>query len=347
MTRNTTTPMHLTFRHRKLKLTEFRREEMMSYKVEAVKRETRIRSRRHEELQAKVQSIVAGVEERRAAKQASRSSSKNSSPASHSSRKSSRQKETPEKAPKTSPKLVVSSVNKAFEMVINNPATKAEPIKSSSRSSSTKSSPISATKSSPSPSKSSSIGSGDAKKRDNSMYRSLGKVGTLTKQKSYSSQHLDRVGASLDVNASSQSTGKTSSLSPKPSSLFPHPPVGRPPSRGGSMRQSSSTPDLRTIDMSVQAEDLRKPWPRRSMSPKGGRPQAPVKDESTPKLQRKNAKTDDSKLSSKSVVNSDGKKNGDKKTEPIIDKRKADIERKSNAEKSLVTLLQRRVKILW
>jgi len=43
-------------------LTACRREEMMSYKHEALRRQTRSKVKKREELQAKVQSIVAGVE---------------------------------------------------------------------------------------------------------------------------------------------------------------------------------------------------------------------------------------------------------------------------------------------
>lgn len=45
-----------------LQLTQGRREEMMSYKHEALRREKCTRAKKKEELHAKVQSIVAGVE---------------------------------------------------------------------------------------------------------------------------------------------------------------------------------------------------------------------------------------------------------------------------------------------
>ncbi|XP_053392800.1 uncharacterized protein LOC123562253 isoform X2 [Mercenaria mercenaria] len=285
-------------------LTQGRREEMMSYKHEALRREKCTRAKKKEELHAKVQSIVAGVEstyslksrsqlprtngmykllERRAAKQASKSlkSSKSPSPA---SRKSS-DKYSSEVISKVTTKVTSpADVKVPSEIVINvtnsGKETSAPQSKTSSKSPS-KSSSATATKHSMSPSRSTSQGSGDTKKKEHTNYKSLGKLGSLSKQKSFSSQHLDRSGTQagkFDSDTSSNSA-KNLSLSPNSRALLPHPPVGRPPSRGSSMRQSSSTPDLRNIDVAVKTEDLKKPIPsRRSLSPKGGRPQAPERD---------------------------------------------------------------------
>ena len=104
----------------------------------------------------------------------------------------------------------------------------------------------------------------------------LKNMGKLSKQKSFSSQHLDRSPSSLgktDSEGSSSSPGKKE-LSPKSRALLPHPPEGRPGRKGSSVRQSMSTPDLRTIDFRVEADELRKPIHYRSRSPKGGRPQS-------------------------------------------------------------------------
>ena len=104
----------------------------------------------------------------------------------------------------------------------------------------------------------------------------LKNMGKLSKQKSFSSQHLDRSPSSLgktDSEGSSLSLEKKE-LSPKSRALLPHPPEGRPGRKGSSVRQSMSTPDLRTIDFRVEADELRKPIHYRSRSPKGGRPQS-------------------------------------------------------------------------
>ena len=104
----------------------------------------------------------------------------------------------------------------------------------------------------------------------------LKNMGKLSKQKSFSSQHLDRSPSSLgktDSEGSSLSPEKKE-LSPKSRALLPHPPEGRPGRKGSSVRQSMSTPDLRTIDFRVEADELRKPIHYRSRSPKGGRPQS-------------------------------------------------------------------------
>ena len=112
-----------------------------------------------------------------------------------------------------------------------------------------------------------------ASSRSNLSY--LRNMGKLSKKKSFSSQHLDRSPSKMDKNdseSSSSSPGKKD-LSPKSRALLPHPPQGRPDRRISSVRQSVSTPDLRTIDFRVETDELRKPLPYRSRSPKGGRPQ--------------------------------------------------------------------------
>ena len=111
-----------------------------------------------------------------------------------------------------------------------------------------------------------------ASSRSNLSY--LKNMGKLSKQKSFSSQNLDRSPSRMSKNdsESSSSPGKKD-LSPKSRALLPHPPEGRP-GRKSPMRQSLSTPDLRTIDFRVETDELRKPLPSRSRSPKGGRPQS-------------------------------------------------------------------------
>ncbi|XP_052266418.1 uncharacterized protein LOC127868591 isoform X1 [Dreissena polymorpha] len=241
-------------------LTPGRRDEMKSYKREAVHRAARIKSKRQTDLQAKVQSIVASVEEKRAAKQASRSSSKSSSPVGKEAHMTSKPSmDHKSKASKTGEKSGNGAVAAVTEASSKSPSRSSSAISASA-----------ASKSGSVPFKSQPVGSGEARKRDSHNYKSLGKIGFLVKQKSYSSQHLDQIGL--------EGPGKAASLSPKPSGLFPHPPVGRPPSRGSGLRQSSSTPDLRTIDIALGAEDLHKPMASRHLSPKGGRPQAPERD---------------------------------------------------------------------
>ena len=228
-------------------------------------------------------------QERRAAKQASKPSSstpstrtsKTSSPASRKG--TDRRSESPKVSSKQTIKTTAQSVtNPPSEIVINvigsgstTSSPKSAKVSSRSTSSSKAGSPGPA-KSNSSPSRSAT----DTKKREHSNYKSLGKLGSLSKQKSYSSQHLDRPQSAMAISKydSEMSPSSKKSLSPKPSSLFPHPPEGRPPSRGSSMRQSSSTPDLRFIDAAIKTEDLKKPLPSRSLSPKGGRPQAPDRE---------------------------------------------------------------------
>ena len=166
-----------------------------------------------------------------------------------------------------------------------------------------------ATKHSMSPSRSASQSSGDTKKKEPTNYKSLGKVGSLSKQKSFSSQHLDRSGIQ-GGKFDSENASKDLTLSPNSRALLPHPPVGRPPSRGSSMRQSSSTPDLRNIDAGVKTEDLRKPIVSgRSLSPKGGRPQAPERDRSkkVDKQESKNTKVKDKQDTLKTNKSEDSK----------------------------------------
>ena len=104
----------------------------------------------------------------------------------------------------------------------------------------------------------------------------LKNMGKLSKQKSFSSQHLDRSPSYMGKNDSEGSSlsPEKKELSPKSRALLPHPPEGRPGRKGSSVRQSMSTPDLRTIDFRVEADELRKPIHYRSRSPKGGRPQS-------------------------------------------------------------------------
>lgn len=214
-------------------------------------------------------------QERRAAKQAAKSLKPTKSP-SPSSRKPSSEKRSSEVITKVICKVTSQSgVKVPSEIVIN--VTKSSKDADSPQS---KTSNKSSTKLSSSvPSRSASQGSSDTKKKEHTNYKSLGKVGILSKQKSYSSQHLDRADAQANDSDTSTSSAKNLSLSPNSRALLPHPPVGRPPSRGASLRQSSSTPDLRNIDAAVNSEDLRKPLPsRRSLSPKGGRPQAADND---------------------------------------------------------------------
>lgn len=197
--------------------------------------------------------------------------------------------------------------------------------KSSSRSSAKSSS--AAGKHSVVPSRSSSQGSSDVKKKEYTNFKSLGKLGTLSKQKSYSSQHLDRsdIQPGKFDSDSSTSSSKQLSLSPNSRALLPHPPVGRPPSRGSSMRQSASTPDLRNIEVSVERDELRKPFPSgRSFSPKGGRPQTQENDSYIkPERENKSSKPKgkESIKQNKPKENKVKSENSNKKKEKISDQK--------------------------
>ncbi|XP_060571470.1 transcriptional regulator ATRX-like isoform X2 [Ruditapes philippinarum] len=301
-------------------LTPGRREEMVSYKHEALRREKCTRAKKKDELHAKVQSIVAGVEstyslksrsqlprtngmykllERRAAKQASKfvKSTKSSSPA--SKRKSDRH--SSEVISKVTSKITnPAGVKVPSEIVVN---VTGKDINSPNAKTLSKSS---ATKHAMSPARSAPQSSGDAKQKEPTNYNSLGKVGSLSKQKSFSSQHLDRSGIQGEKLDSINSSKDLSS--PNARALLPHPPVGRPPSRG--LRQSSSTPDLRNIDAGIKTEDLRKPIVSgKSFSPKGGRPQAYEHDKSKiiGQQDNKNTKLKDKKESIKINKSDDSK----------------------------------------
>ena len=139
-------------------------------------------------------------------------------------------------------------------------------------------------------------------------------MGKLSKKKSYSSQYLDRTPSDVSKadSESSSSPGKKDS-SPKSRALLPHPPSGRP-GRKSPMRQSASTPDLRTIDFRVETDELRKPLPSRSRSPKGGRPQSGDTKDSVSE-ERKEVKVD---------------KGAREKKTSDRDKRVSDRERKAN-----------------
>ena len=144
-----------------------------------------------------------------------------------------------------------------------------------------------------------------ASKRSNLSY--VKNMGQLSKKKSFSSQCLDRTpsDASKVDSESSYSPGKRD-VSPKSRVLLPHPPSGRP-GRMSPMRQSASTPDLRTIDFTVETDELRKPI--RSHPVKGGSPQSGDTKENVPdgrnKVREKKTSEKDRKISEKENASSD------------------------------------------
>ena len=152
-----------------------------------------------------------------------------------------------------------------------------------------------------------------ASARSNLSY--LKNMGQLSKKKSFSSQCLDRTpsDASKVDSESSSSPGKKD-VSPKSRVLLPHPPSGRP-GRMSPMRQSASTPDLRTIDFTVETDELRKPFPLRSHPVKGGRPQSGDTKENVSDDRNKGAR--EKKTSDKDRKASEKERRGNEKSEQL------------------------------